>query len=299
MTNAKKQLIVPIYLDANILLDLIASMQGGFSMVEKVSTTDSTQNSTNVAARSLYAEVNTPFLKLGVAPTKDISNEGINSSSTEYERYQTYGSLLFNLREQLGDSIKHFSDWDKVQVGDFIELSGLFYRNPLVKGMETINKMVQMLEAMSIPLDGATTSNDNRNKKRKPSKSSLQQTKDVLESLLSDIRHDRVETFILNTTVNADYKAVITLLTDYLRDTSGTELANKEFTVLGKIVQNIKGKSNIDLLEETALGSIDDTILNGFFEVFNNLSDSGVNIPNMERYIPSPALRILPIAIYV
>ena len=35
---SRPDLVVPIYLDTNLLLDLLASIEGGFTLVEKLST---------------------------------------------------------------------------------------------------------------------------------------------------------------------------------------------------------------------------------------------------------------------
>src|SRR5688572_17255603 len=111
MKMSNENLIIPVYIDNTALFNLIASIDGGFSMVEKVTTTGSMNETTNSASRSLNIELNTPILKIGAAPKEDKSKGEETSKIIEAERYYTTGYLLVRLRNHLLEKniLKQFS----------------------------------------------------------------------------------------------------------------------------------------------------------------------------------------------
>src|SRR5215203_654123 len=97
--NMNDNLIVPVYIDTNALLDLLASIEGGFSLVEKVTSRTSTSSEKD---RSAQAEAGTEFgipnvlslLKIKLGGTLSAKRSEEAGEEREIERYHTYGSLL-------------------------------------------------------------------------------------------------------------------------------------------------------------------------------------------------------------
>src|SRR4051812_28140181 len=50
-TIMSRDLIIPIYIDTNSLLDLLASIEGGFSVVEKITTQNTNTKGTNLEGK--------------------------------------------------------------------------------------------------------------------------------------------------------------------------------------------------------------------------------------------------------
>jgi len=144
-------LVIPIYLDTNALLDLLASLEGGFSVVEKVTTRSATSRSSEGAIR---AEGGTEFgipnvlnlLKINVGASVGGKREKQSGEERETERYHTYGSLLYRLRASLDEQglIKRFDgtdeSWDSIQPSDFVELRGVFNPNPLADYLRAVKR---------------------------------------------------------------------------------------------------------------------------------------------------------------
>ena len=135
-------LIVPIYVDTNALLDLLASIEGGFSLVEKVTSRTSASLEKD---RSALTEAGTEFgipnvlsllkIKLGGSLSAKKSDEF--GEERETERFHTYGSLLHRLRSYLeAEKIVKVLDrnddvWKSIEASNFVEIKGIVRPNPL------------------------------------------------------------------------------------------------------------------------------------------------------------------------
>ena len=144
-------LIAPIYVDANVLLDLLASIEGGFSVVEKVTTRLATTSSSD---KSISIQSGTEFgipnvlsllrINLGGSLTAKKGEE--TGKQTESERYHTYGSLLYRLRvhldnEKVTKRLVGQESGDAIQPSDFVEVKGIFRPNPLADALQIIDRL--------------------------------------------------------------------------------------------------------------------------------------------------------------
>jgi hypothetical protein len=96
------------------------------------------------------------------------------------------------------------------------------------------------------------------------------------------------------------FTTAVLLFTDYLRDQTMTEIAHKEYRLLGKAVRKIEKESeeSIDLLRGTGLGGIDkDTLQELLWGAFSQMEK--MNLPEMKTEIEGPALEVVPIAVFV
>ena len=96
------ELVIPVYLDTNVLLDLLATVEDGFKLVERVTTGQTSGKSTE---RSGDAEFATPslfnFFKVGFSGKLRRESDQGASETSEAELTHTYGSLLHRLRRYL------------------------------------------------------------------------------------------------------------------------------------------------------------------------------------------------------
>jgi len=78
-----------------------------------------------------------------------------------------------------------------------------------------------------------------------------------------------------------------------------TEIAHKEFTLLGKVVRKLDrgSEEKVKLLRGTGMGSFGKKTLDQFVEAFSNMGD--LEFPKPEVEIDGPALEIVPIAVFV
>lgn len=302
-------LIAPIYLDTYILLDLIASIENGFSTVEKITTKTASSETSDTSKRSFYAEITVPsFLKLGANPAKKVSVTDGTDNVLESDRYQTYGSLLYRLRNFLqrqnlligltrasGNPLSH------IQPSDFVEIRGTFHRNPFIASLDSIDRLMEIYKA-AIDIESASNPKTGSSKKavQDPAQQGVERLRKFTNALRLDMEREGVSTFVVRMVGDTSCQAVVTLFSQYLRDSTTSELVGKQFTLFGKVIQNFdKPDEAINLLSNTGFGSLSDDIINSFLGVFDQLAEQGLKLPKIITKVQSPALQVVPIAIYV
>jgi hypothetical protein len=149
-------LIIPVYLDPTALLDVFASLEGGFSTAEDVRISDT---ATNTSRRSIGADIGAwfvTFLKFGAEAEAEKSQAAESAVERSLSKYHTYGSLLHKLRSLLfekkmvkspeeGIPATTSFDWTKIQPSDFIEIRGTFQPVPLIEVIEGIDKLMDVI----------------------------------------------------------------------------------------------------------------------------------------------------------
>jgi hypothetical protein len=307
MTN---DLIVPVYIDTNSLLDLLAWIEGGFSVVEKVTSRSAT---TAGSERTVSAEGATEFgipnvlslLKINLGGALASKKGEETGKQTESERYHTYGSLLFRLRAHLDDenAIKRLSDdrsWEAILPSDFVEVRGMFRPNPLADALRIINRLIGIMQVFA----GTQGSPQGHGKKgqvgeTKFDQKQMGQISKFFDGILSDIEKGSIRTFVVDLGQPRECRAVFSLFTEYLRDPTMTEVSYKEFRLFGVVVRKVLAgeKNAIDLLRGTGMGGMGKQVLDPIVTSLSQME--GMNLPSVETAIDGPALEIVPIAIFV
>lgn len=304
-------LIVPIYVDTNALLDLLASIEGGFSLVEKVTSRTAT---TSEKDKSALAEAGTEFgipnvlslLKIKLGGSLSAKSGEETGEERETERYHTYGSLLHRLRSYLKTEkiVKRLDAeedvWQTVEASNFVEIKGIVRPNPLADSFGRIDRLIgifQLVSSFSIGSTNPPTSK--KGSKKTNDKSQMTQIRQFIKGILTDIEKENIRTFVIDMQSPEGGSAVVLLYTNYLRDQTMTEIEHKEYRLLGKVVRKIEEDSDetIDLLRGTGLGGIGKDTLDNLLESFNQLE--GMNLPEVKTEVGGPALEIVPIAIFV
>lgn len=308
-------LVVPVYIDTGVLLDLLASIEGGFSVVEKV-TTQSTSGT--ASQKSIAGEGGTAFgvpnvlslLRIRLGGALSTSKQRESTEQRETERYHTYGSLLHRLHAFLDEKklVKNVGSWDSIQPSDFIEIRGVFRPNPLADSLGVLDGVMGLVELASgfdteAADSGATQSQKKaaQDKKRaeQEQKKQLHQFRQFAKGLLDDVQKSNTRIFVVDRSAPDDPATVILLFTDYLRDPTMAEIAHKEYRLLGKVVRKIESSSDeeISLLRGTGIGGVGEEMLGGILGSINEME--GMNLPEVSSSVSGPALEVVPIAIYV
>ena len=99
---------IPIYLDSNTLLDLLASMEDGFSTASKIVTRDSDSKSTSIAGEGNFG-ISSVFnmFKIGFKGSGERRTNHESGEERQEDRYHTYGSLMNRLVKNLRSSIEY------------------------------------------------------------------------------------------------------------------------------------------------------------------------------------------------
>jgi len=283
----KSNLVVPIYIDTNALLDLLASIEDGFSIVEKVTTRTITTASSD---KLISAEAGTEFgipnvlnlLKIKLGGSLSSKKQRETGEEKEAERYHTYGSLLYRLRAFLNDEelikrpYENSEVWETIEPSDFVEVHGVFRPNPLADSLERIDRLIGLFEIMSdfSPLPSGQSSGSQR-KGSQGDKKQMRQFRQFLQGILTDIEKKNTRTFVIDATGPNRFSTVVLLFTDYLRDQTMAEIGYKEYRLLGKVVRKIEQDSEetIDLLRGTGLGGVGREALEQLWNAFNQMAD--------------------------
>lgn len=124
----RDSLIVPIYINEKIVIDMLAIIDDGFSKVSQINSVENIDNikkntaGVDISANSIISK----FLKIDFKG--DIANQKTTqyNNSTSKEKVHTNVSLLSKFRGYISKNkiLKNNFDIGKLTIGDFVELEG-------------------------------------------------------------------------------------------------------------------------------------------------------------------------------
>lgn len=290
------RLIVPIYINEKIVLDMLAIMEDGFSMVSQVNYTehkesDSIQNIN--AGVSTSATIISKLLKIDISGEVNHTGKKGENERVVKEKIHTNVSLLSKFRGFLAEHKMLISEFDfsKIKIGDFIEVEGKLQKNPLINYMDIFIDFFRMIEIFS-DKPQQVNKKQNSNQKKKENEDIKQ-----IKSFADELKHTGTIDFILS-----DSKAttVLSVQEQYLTNDNISEIIGGNFKVLGKVISICKDDTeSIDLLRKTSLSILSEELLNEMFSGFKTSDMEQFNLPELKTKIEGPAIIVIPIAIYV
>lgn len=292
------QLIIPIYLNEKTVLDMLAIMEDGFSMVSEV--TSSSQEASSTTGK-LSGGVSTKaildkLLKIQLDGNFQKDKTTASEVGTKLEKVHTNVSLLSKFRSALidgnllaykaGDEL----DISKINAGDFIELEGQLQKNPMIDIMEKFVDVLRMAEIFADkPQLGSKKSTS---EKKTADNATIRQ----MQSFLDELKHTGTVDFILESSGGT---AVLSAQEQYLANDNISEIIGGTFKVLGKVIRVCKeNEDGINLLRKTTLNVLDENSLNQFLSMFKVEELAQFNLPDVRFIINSPSAIIIPVAIY-
>jgi hypothetical protein len=255
---APDELVIAVYLDTNVLLDLLATVEGGFSLVERVTSGHMRDTSSD---RSASAEFGAPgvlnFFKLGISGRLGRTATTGTTDTRESDVAHTYGSLLHRLRKYLLTQGLVHGLGDVLTPGQFVEFSGVVRPNPFTASFRQLQRMIKVIE-LAVPMASQGTAaqtagphgqraQGQRGQGQRGGQASnvadqqsaqMRAISDFLGQVTEDIEGEGTSTVLVESQRSSD-RAVITLYDGYLRDRSMAELLNREFRVLGKVARHL------------------------------------------------------------
>ena len=290
-----QELIIPVYINEKIVLDMLAIMEDGFSTVSQVNYTEQKENtsSQNIGAGlSTSASILSKLLKIDLKADFSHSGNSNENESVAKEKVHTNVSLLSKFRSFLIDEKILKSDFNisDMKIGDFIEVEGELQKNPLINYMDNI---IDMFRLGNIFSDEPELGNKTQSKaKQKEDEATLKQMKKFSDEL----RHSGTIDFIL---ADNNKTVVLSAQEKYLSNDNISEILGGRFKILGKVIAICKDDSEeIDLLRKTALSVFSDETLEEVLGGFSNSGITELNLPELVTKIAGPAVIVLPIAIY-
>ena len=283
------RLIIPVYINEKIVLDMLAIIEDGFSMVSQINYTDHTENN---SVQKADAEISTSTTLLSKLLKIDVSgglshegNRGQNENIIK-EKVHTNVSLLSKFRSFLVEQkiLKSDLDFSKMQVGDFIEVEGELQKNPIINYMDSFIDLFRMVDIFT---------EQPQTKKSKPRED---ETVTQIKSFAEELKHSGTIDFILS---DEKGTTVLSVQEQYLANDNISEIIGGHFKVLGKVISICKEDTeNIDLLRKTSLTILQEDLLNDMFSGFKTEDMKQFNLPELKTKIISPAVIVIPIAIY-
>ncbi len=289
------ELMIPIYINEKIVLDMLAIIEDGFSMVSQVNSTEQKESSASQAGSvsGTTSSLLSKLLKIDFSGDLEHASSTSGAKNITKEKIHTNVSLLSKFRVTLEKEklLQKSSDITKIQIGDFIELEGELQKNPLIDYIDRVVSVYRMAEIFTE--QPALGNKKAASVQKKQEDQTIKQIKDFLEELKSSGTVD----FILSGDKNT---AVLSAQENYLSNDNMSEILGGRFKVLGKVIAIRKDESeSIDLLRKTTLSIVSDEILEELFVAFKSDDMKQFNLPELVTKISGPALIVIPIAIYV
>lgn len=290
-----EQLIIPVYINEKIVLDMLAIMEDGFSTVSQVNYTEFKENNSDLRAEtgvSTATSILSKLLKINISgEVAHTGNSGENENISK-EKVHTNVSLLSKFRSFLVNEkiLKSYSDVSGMQIGDFIEVEGELQKNPLINYMDIFVDFFRLIEIFTDkPKPGGRTQSKNQKQQENVN---LNQIKSFAEEL----KHSGTIDFILS---DENGTVVLSVQERYLANDNVSEILGGHFKVLGKVISICKDESeSIDLLRKTTLSSLSEELLTEMFSSFENDNMKQFNLPELKTKIHGPAVIVIPVAIY-
>lgn len=309
-------LLIPVYLDTEVLIDLLATVEDGFSLVERVTSEQISRRSSEKSGGADFATTAMfQFFKLGLSGKLGRSTTEGASETTEANKTHTYGSLLHRFRRYLiseGLLMQSIID-DSPEVGSFIEFPGILRPNPFTDAFERLQRILRFADIAMGLEDRVTQTNSsdtNEHRKGQPSRrppsmsKSQKQSKaiaDFLKLVTTDVEREGTSTVVIEHQTS-NYRAVVTVFDDYLRDRSMTEVLNREFRIFGKVARHLPAGSgeSVDLLASSGVAGFPSEILGQLTSTMKEMvAQTGMQIPTPMAMVHPPVIEIVPIAIYL
>lgn len=287
------QLMIPVYINEKIVLDMLAIIEDGFSMVSQVNSSEQKESTTGQTGNvNVSTSILNKLLKInldgGISHTGNVGE----SENISKEKVHTNVSLLSKFRLTLGEEklIDTSSEISNIQIGNFIELEGELQKNPLIEYMDKVVDVFRMAEIFSDEPELGNKKNSSLQKKKE------NQMIKQIQDFSKELKHSGTVDFILS---GSKGTAVLSVQEQYLANDNISEILGGRFKVLGKVIAICKDNSeSIDLLRKTTLSILTDEILTDIFAGFKNEDMQQFNLPELVTKIEGPAMIVIPIAIY-
>lgn len=289
----KEQLIIPIYLNEKTVLDMLAIIEDGFSMISEVNSSSQSSNTSNtmlsggISTRAILDKL----LKIQINGRFEKGKNSSEGTQTKLEKVHTNVSLFSKFRSELiknqllSCTSSEKLDISKIESGDFIEIEGELQKNPLI---DLLEKFINVINLSDIFSEEQKT----LPKEENANNALVQQ----MNLFLQELTHSGTIDFILK---NTEGTLVLSAQKQYLSNDNISEIIGGKFKILGKVIKVCKTpKENINLLRKTSLYLFDKNSLDAFASIFNSDEFKQFNLPDVQFEIPGPSAIIIPIAIY-
>lgn len=288
--NKKSVFPVTTYLNQNVVFDLLAVIEDGFSQVTNLNVSNTEgKNTTNrvdgEAGFGMYG------VKTKIKAAMGLEKSTMEEKNSNEEKVHTPTSLFAKLLSYL-DENDYIMDIDKkdnlanLEHGSFVRFQSKLERNPLISLLKSFEQMMVIAMTLQpVPKNGKKDSNSEI----------LRQIKSMRASLMENNNFD----LICSINELDDLKAVLPVYLNFFIHKNTNEIIDGNYTVFGKVVKVVTSESDdINLFRNTAFKLFQQQALDTLLHSMNSGIDDQLNIPNIISRITSPSILVIPIAIY-
>lgn len=290
----KNSLIVPIYINEKIVIDMLAIIDDGFSKVSQINSVENIDKNEKNAVKVgvSTSSIISKFLKIDFKG--DIANQKTTqrNNSMSKEKVHTNVSLLSKFRSYIFENeiLKINFDIGKLKIGDFIEFEGELQKNPLIEFLDAFVDIYKLVDIFS------EESHLGNKSKAKTQEKENQKIIKQIKSFSDELKHSGSIDFILS---SEQGDIVLSTQEQYLSNDNISEILGGTFKVLGKVIAICEDDSNnINLLRKTTLSLLPEELLEEVFAGFKSGEVEQFNLPEFKTKIKGPAMIVIPIAIY-
>lgn len=289
----RDNLILPIYLNEEVVVDMLAIIEDGFSYVSNISVVSSTssENNKKLDASAGINGILNRLLKIDIGGSYEQQKQSDTNQNVTTQRIHTLASLFSKFRDYL-ISNKFLDNVDtgtisNIKPGCFIEVKGCLEKNPIVSILD------DYLKLLDISMMFAPTPEVGQKTKAKEEKATVEKNVNLIRKFSNSMKIDGTEDFIMSGRVSI----VMSTQTKYFFKDNLSELIGGKFKVLGKVIQVFENE-NVDLLRKTPWSFLSNEQKKILDSIFQNESLKQFKVPEYKTEVKAPALVIIPIAIF-
>ena len=289
---------LPVYLNQKYVFDILAMIEDGFSQLRSIKTSENKQADSQYKATAGLGLSNV-FGLLGVnfSGEKAASEKQGTLSESQTDRVHTPDSLFNRMRSYLIDNeFVRREDLELCSAGDFVEFESKLQLRSLVDVFDSYLSVFRM--AMGFD-DG-----EQKDKSKKLENSKHRALMISMENMAKQFRGERNNIDLIgevNNSLGQPITIVITLDKNFLAENSMSDMVDGSFKILGKVTRNIGpgSQETINLMRNTSLSKMNPEFFDSFMSGFAGLPTVGFKEERIITEVNSPAIQIIPLAIFV
>lgn len=288
---------LPVYLNQKYVFDILAMVEDGFSHLRSIKTSENNQVENQVKGTAGLGLSNV-FSLLGVNFSGERANadkQGTTSES-QTDRVHTPDSLFNKMRAYLIDKqLVRQESLESCIAGEFIEFESKLELRSLVDVFDSYLSVFKMV----INFDDG----EQKDKSKKIESNKHRVLMSSMENMAKQFRGERSNIDLIgeiNTTSGQHITAVITLDKNFLSENSMSDMVDGSFKILGKVTRNIVDSDEvINLMRNTSLSKMNSAFFEVFMSGFAGLPTAGFKEERIITEVNSPAIQVIPLAIFV
>ncbi len=308
---AATDLCVPIYLNQQMVFDLLAVLEDGFYQLSSITTAGAESESRKTGFGGSIG-VSNVFALLWITLKGERNREEASQEQSEVarERIHTPTSLFSRLRMTLDAKsllvrAQTLEEVEGLSSGQFVEFRAVLKQNPLVETIEGFQRLMEMAHLFSDepsqpPRAGGKRGQRNKGGNNTQPRNENDQIARQMQAMLTALTQAGSLETIGEMLDVPSARAVLSTKLEYFSDQNASEIIDGEFLVLGKVIRVVKTDSeeSINLLRKTSFGHLDNRIFDQLGEAFQDQDEVGLRFPELVTEIEGPALQVIPIAVF-